>query len=115
MRDGLPKPVKGAGCEGAAAAAGLPKPTPTNGLAAASGDDRAGGAALCSSSAPPRKFLTIGMLRRKLMAAVARAGAVARALGLRARGLLLVLSEGLPSGGPLGAARRSPRGSNERW
>ena len=45
------------------------------------------------------------------MAAVARAGAVARALGVRARGLLRVLSEGLPSGGRLGAARGSPRGS----
>jgi hypothetical protein len=99
--------VNGAGCEGAAAAAGLPNPTPTNGLAAASGDDRAGGAAGRSSWLSPRKFLTIGMLRRKLMAVVARAGAVARALGLRARGLPRVLSEaGLQ--GAAGGLRKEP-------
>jgi hypothetical protein len=40
---------------------------------------------------------------------------VARALGVRARGLLRVLSEGLPTGGPLRAARGCPEGSNERW
>ena len=94
---------------GSPAAAGLPKPTPTNGLAAASGDDRAGGAAGRSSWLSPRKFLTIGMLRRKLMAVVARAGAVARALGLRAHGLLRVLStEGFP-GEPLRASQGSPQ------
>ena len=45
------------------------------------------------------------------MTAVARASAVARALGVRARGLLRVLStEGFP-GEPLGAAQGSPGGS----
>ena len=43
------------------------------------------------------------------MAAVARAGAVARALGVRARGLLRVLSTQASPGGPLRAAQRSPR------
>ena len=42
------------------------------------------------------------------MAAVARAGAVARALGLRARGLLLVLSEGLPFRGAAGGCAKEP-------
>lgn len=57
--------MNGAGAAGGGA--GLAKPTPTNGLAAASGEDRGGSAAGCVSSSVPKKFLTIGMLRRKLM------------------------------------------------
>ena len=49
------------------------------------------------------------------MAAVARAGAVARALGLRARGLLRVLSEACLQGGRWGLREGALAAANEGW